>query len=139
MLLGQLVYSTVELLQLSFIILFGLSVALLNSGNPEANKMFLTLAVASQSVYFVLLPMIQIFAAPQIRTDLKECLIRFMGSVLSHLFYSTRRCVKSVSKPPQPQGVCDEFTLCPMHGNPINEGLSHVYRLESPSGGIREG
>ena len=116
MLLGQLVYSTVEMVQIVQMVIYGLSVVLLKLGNQETNKVFLITMVASQSITFALLPMIHIFTSPQIRDDLKQCLIRLTGTVLYHLIYSTRHLVKPGSKNSCPENYFDEYTLCPVQG-----------------------
>ena len=116
MLLGQLVYSAVEMVQYTFIAIYGLSIVVLNLGNQETNKVFLITMVASQSITFALLPMIQIFASPPIRDDLKQCLIRFTSTALSYLIYSTRHLVTPGSKNSRPENYFDEYTLCPVKG-----------------------
>ena len=109
-------YSVVEMVQGALIALYSLSVVLLKLGNQETNKVFMITMVASKSITFALLPMIQIFASPPIRDDLKQCLIRLTALVLYHLIYSTRHLVKPGSKNSRPENYFDEYTLCPVQG-----------------------
>ena len=133
MLLGQLMYSAVEMVQGALIALYSLSVVLLKLGNQETNKVFLITMVASKSITFALLPMIQIFASPPIRDDLKQCLIRFTGTVLSHLIYSTRHLVKPRNKNSCPENYFDEYTLCPVQGKLAVLGeVQSVSKHETP-------
>ena len=101
LLFGQLIYTTAEMLPIATLVVYVICVAVFSVSHSEVDKIFLMLTIPS--INFALLPTIQVFATPAIRSDLKQCLIRLI-----------RSCCK-ISPPPRPNGDID---MRQMNGNP---------------------